>query len=1593
MAYRPAFDPRVLLPISGLMELPLASAGSASSRFSIVPAKAAPQGAPPPPLASRESSRSPRRPREEENAAALVQHDSSFDLSIELSRVIDVRAECETEILEYRHKCLAELRGELEQYESTLVIQHQQEIASQQASLEHTSRENEARGAEQLVESRAGLQQHAAERNAALRNELEQYAAALRDESRQQVEQHQARVSEQIAAHFSRLYRQEFEEELAAQRHVMDSNIQVLHHEAQNVQLATRAECRLEIMSAAAKADVVADRHRREQVELRAMLSRAEVTHDHELAQARLEERSAVVTRDGRHTEAMAEVQQEAYDAWTEHYYATEEADTRAQQCEVGERLLLQTRAELEETAKATEEFAEESNAILLQWRRLAETSSESARAEALVAERETAVASGLREELAQARRAAIGVALPVPPPPRPCHGAARPAPDAQAKAKASRADAGVHSRVVSVLTTCGYTLKQSAAAAVAASSPSSTALPPAPPTAVPPRPVPALPARGQLQVFSLAAQDSDTEDDDEAFMRRRTTPKQMDLGVLPQEGSLRKWVNDLIAEAVRCSNRSKTRTLKFIQAALAANSPSEVQRVSSRWDAFDTELSCALLKIAKGAIGREVLLHQEQCLRDMRTATGKELLVIIVRRYELTYGQALQVDTQTLMSLSWKGKLEEFLDSLDASLSRMTREPDDALLLTVVEPLLRQAPELEMDFNIFDRAAPDSFESTLDFLYTAARAACERKRRRATLQAMLPAPPKKVAPIIKPKPPGGGKGKDDGKGKDNGKGKDKGKGKAKGKGAGDAHSGPPARQLPCKSWRTSKTCVHGDDCRYVHVDADKLHTPTKAYPAGVAITAMVPGAACTSFAAGRCGFGNTCFFRHGHDDRRDFEALYEERQTYNRQAAKAKSKAKAKSSVMLAAAPPDRLHACGELWTLDTGSAIDATALRPGAKLQSLSDPHLIATGNGEAAVEDAELMQFDELGQTIEAVVLPEAAADTRLLTIGRRCAELGFGFYWRPHHPVPQFVLPTGADCKVVCDQDYVPYIERSTAGQDGHARKVLVGTGASGHNDPTPASRDGGHSAAPATPAIEVTAPLDRPESPFDWFAPFDDAPSPEPQPEDPDAVCDEIISNGTAIDVLRILEGGLTRFDDDSLADPTLFLPAVMEEQDQTVEVEHGEAHLTFQHLSDHLPSMPDKCYGCRAGKHAKSPSKRRDTPGMAITRVSPSELPFGTCVHLDHAVMPHGSPAASVAKFCLHMLDERTKFAGGFPAASRSAATVLAAHHAFDDPVPQIRRWWTDNAPEFRLASRRIREQRPFGHFTSVPHVPQTNGVIERFNRTVLEGTMALLSMACFPSTWWPLALQCWIMMWNGFHTGPDGLTPYHRRFGRPPDYKQYPFGALVFVHPRQKDTKAPKMEHRMLPYVFIGVGIGPSHDWSRVYAVVPLRRLLGEHRPSRSTVRYSGELFFPERITFPCKQRLHLAGAVRDASFPAPAIADEGQKWEIEGSDRGASEDECFDGEGGENAPFFRDNVLLESLEIDDDELDPVEVDAPPAAPHAEEHAAELDPHNYRPVRLRRPRSLLCARRMSTSGFDGDATTHCSSCRRAASTGWRWHA
>ena len=75
----------------------------------------------------------------------------------------------------------------------------------------------------------------------------------------------------------------------------------------------------------------------------------------------------------------------------------------------------------------------------------------------------------------------------------------------------------------------------------------------------------------------------------------------------------------------------------------------------------------------------------------------------------------------------------------------------------------------------------------------------------------------------------------------------------------------------------------------------------------------------------------------------------------------------------------------------------------------------------------------------------------------------------------------------------------------------------------------------------------------------------------------------------------------------------------------------------------------------------------------------------------------------------------------------RHTDNAVDSLHEFGSSPPTVQRLWTDSAPEFKAAARRIRAQRPFAHYASTSHRPQANGRAERFNRLAMEGISSLL--------------------------------------------------------------------------------------------------------------------------------------------------------------------------------------------------------------------------------------------------------------------------
>ena len=230
-----------------------------------------------------------------------------------------------------------------------------------------------------------------------------------------------------------------------------------------------------------------------------------------------------------------------------------------------------------------------------------------------------------------------------------------------------------------------------------------------------------------------------------------------------------------------------------------------------------------------------------------------------ILRRFEFNFGQALQVDMSMLNALKFSGDLEVYLDALDSRLSVMIGEPNEHMLLAIVEPELRSCPDLVLESQIFDRAAAGTHESSLSYLYDAARSLCARKRRQKMVD-QLKAPPKKVNPVMKPKgkgPPLKGVGPPPKYGKPGG--------------------GPPPapKQMSCNYWRHGD-CKFGTDCKMVHIK-NQNHTPTAGRPAGTPVTlGAQPRDDCKKFAAdpAACTYGGTCMSLHGADDKRDMDKI-----------------------------------------------------------------------------------------------------------------------------------------------------------------------------------------------------------------------------------------------------------------------------------------------------------------------------------------------------------------------------------------------------------------------------------------------------------------------------------------------------------------------------------------------------------------------------------------------------------------------------------------------------------------------------------------------------------------------------------------------
>ncbi|CAK0849503.1 unnamed protein product, partial [Prorocentrum cordatum] len=575
-------------------------------------------------------------------------------------------------------------------------------------------------------------------------------------------------------------------------------------------------------------------------------------------------------------------------------------------------------------------------------------------------------------------------------------------------------------------------------------------------------------------------------------------------------------------------------------------------------------------------------------------------------------------------------------------------------------------------------------------------------------------------------------------------------------------------------------------------------------------------------------------------------------------------------------ALPASDAHFADREWALDSGTGNDLAPPGMQGRRRHREDLCALETANGILNPTETVTVGLPELDEDAEVIELPNTLP---ALSLGRRCAQHGYDFHWPACADKPTFLKPTGEPVDIGV-QNFVPVVCTRADKPTGDRRHVRC---------------------MPAAPSSEqhvgAGSAVGSSHPPDQAIAPPDAAPAAvREDPQQSPSVIEPVASAmGVRDPVLKDIERVL---------DDPLLLDAAIDPDPQKV---HSDIDpMSPSHLATHLPKCA-ACEGCNFGKTVKSRSQRR-VLGVTI-EVPEGEKEFGALLHMDRLEMERGSEACRAAPYCLQLLDEQTDFYDPFPASKRDRGSVVNSTHEFDNETMDVRRWWSDSAPEFKAAA---------------------TGMSER---------------------WWPLAICHWAACYNATRLDGDGRAPWHKRCGEQAPFKVYPFGALVLFKPppgsRVSRVEAEKQCtkewcNRLVPAILVGVTQGPAMKLSKSYLIAPLASIMADGRASRVSVRTVADVVVPDTVSFPLKQRLTLLGAFEDANLPAPHTVDDDEKWEL------------IAGEVDEDDLLEYDGVLNENGGADFPALDADVHDAAQAAAQARAEAQELRPEVWLSLNLK---------------------------------------
>jgi len=179
-------------------------------------------------------------------------------------------------------------------------------------------------------------------------------------------------------------------------------------------------------------------------------------------------------------------------------------------------------------------------------------------------------------------------------------------------------------------------------------------------------------------------------------------------------------------------------------------------------------------------------------------------------------------------------------------------------------------------------------------------------------------------------------------------------------------------------------------------------------------------------------------------------------------------------------------------------------------------------------------------------------------------------------------------------------------------------------------------------------------------------------------------------------------------------------------------------------------------------------------------------------------------------KYLATFIDDASRFTRGFLIPDKKANTVLGAFKIFKNLAEtklakRIQAIRTDNGTEYQGVLKDYLKDQGIEHQVTTPYSPESNGVAERYNRTIMEMVRSMLHHPGYPLELWGEAVLAASYLSNRLPSRAlDGKTPFEAWFGYKPDVTHLRrWGCVAYAHiPEQLRKKLDVKAHRG---IFVG--------------------------------------------------------------------------------------------------------------------------------------------------------------------------------------------